>query len=62
MFAEVVVSPRAAALPKASADPTPHGLPMFEVELANGRRVTVASGFDSDDLRRLLAIAETTSC
>ena len=35
---------------------------MFEVELRNGRRVTVASGFDPDDLRRLLAIAEVATC
>ncbi len=60
-FAEVVVSPMATAH-RAGASIIAPGMPMFEVALTNGRRVTVASGFDPDDLRRLLAITETTTC
>ena len=56
-FAEVVVRSRPAA-----CEPARGGLPMFELALANGRRLTIAAGFESDDLRRLLAIAEATSC
>lgn len=55
-FAEVVVSPPTCA-PSAAV-----GLPMFELALTNGRRVTVAAGFDAGDLRRLLAIAEALPC
>lgn len=60
-FAEVVVLPRVAA-PRESAGVATPGLPMFEVALTNGRRVTVAAGFDDGDLRRLLTIAEATAC
>jgi hypothetical protein len=35
---------------------------MFELALSNGRRLTIAAGFDPGDLRRLLAIAEASPC
>jgi hypothetical protein len=38
------------------------GQPMFELTLPNGLRITIAAGFDADDLRRLLTIAEAMAC
>lgn len=38
------------------------GQPMFELALPSGLRITIAAGFDADDLRRLLAIAEAMAC
>jgi hypothetical protein len=56
-FAEVIVRPGPAA-----AETSASGQPMFELALGNGRRVTIAAGFDSGDLRRLLAVAEAATC
>ncbi len=56
-FAEVVVhaEPCATVVPRV-------GQPMFELALSNGRRLTIAAGFDPGDLRRLLVIAEAAPC
>lgn len=55
-FAELVVrAEEAGAVPSA-------GQPMFELALRNGWRVTIASGFDPEELRRLLAIVEAPAC
>ena len=56
-FAEVVVHAEPCAIDAARG-----GQPMFELALANGRRVTIAAGFDAGDLRRLLSIAEASAC
>lgn len=62
-FAEVIVSAEAETRTEVCGiDARAEGQPMFELALVNGRRVTIAAGFDAGDLRRLLAIAEGPSC
>lgn len=58
-FTEVVVREVPATTSPATSR---SGQPMFEVALTSGRRITIAAGFDSEDLRRLLAIVEATEC
>lgn len=56
-FAEVVVRSE-----PGSPSVVRSGEPMFELTLPNGLRITIASGFDAEELRRLLAIAEAIAC
>ena len=58
-FTELVVREAATA---ASGPTSRPGQPMFELALSSGRRITIAAGFDSEDLRRLLAIVEEIEC
>jgi hypothetical protein len=47
---------------EARPEPPSSGHPGVEVVLGQGRRVTVAAGFDAETLRRVVAVLEGRAC